>query len=98
MIGAPELNSFLANPTRYAEGKDLPSALPIRRSAQEAKSMFPKALQLRGYCPVTLKNGKEGLVLYLCNITGSKVLYLAHMTILLNTMGYSMQWKQMINF
>jgi len=35
-----------------------PELLPRRRTAAEAKRMFPKPIELRGYCPVTFLEGK----------------------------------------
>ena len=35
-----------------------PELLPRRRTAAEAKQMFPKPIELRGYCPVSFFEGK----------------------------------------
>ena len=60
MAGPQHLESFLENPIKYVQGRDLPKALPFRRSQEELKSLFPKQLELKGFCPVTLKQGKPG--------------------------------------
>ncbi|KAI9101243.1 hypothetical protein DFS34DRAFT_592129 [Phlyctochytrium arcticum] len=58
LAGANELQLFLANPEKYLE-KPLQELLPIKRSAAEVKAMFPKGLELRGYCPVTYSRGPK---------------------------------------
>ncbi|KAJ3024107.1 adenylate kinase [Thoreauomyces humboldtii] len=59
--GAAELQAFRADPARYVEhGRALPEALPVQRSERDLKAMFPKGLELRGYCPVTFAEGPKG--------------------------------------
>ncbi|KAJ3245876.1 adenylate kinase [Chytriomyces hyalinus] len=49
---------FLQNPEKYAFGPELPESLPERKSASAL--VFPKHLELQGYCPVTLADGPSG--------------------------------------
>ncbi|KAJ3282849.1 adenylate kinase [Borealophlyctis nickersoniae] len=58
--GPNELASFLSDPEKYVNGRDLPEHLPVRRSPGEVKAMFPKGLELQGYCPVTFAEGPKG--------------------------------------
>ena len=63
MGGTEELNKFLETPENFVPPlapKKLPPSemLPRRRTAAEAKAMFPKAIELQGYCPVTYLDGK----------------------------------------
>jgi hypothetical protein len=60
MVGKDQLLSFLAQPEKYVLGDDLPPILPKRVSQEQVKACFPQALELSGYCPVTLKEVKEG--------------------------------------
>ncbi|KAL2914320.1 hypothetical protein HK105_206092 [Polyrhizophydium stewartii] len=60
LCGPGELDAFLANPTAYTNGKDLPASLPEYRPKSDIKSLFPKQLELRGYCPVTFHEGPPG--------------------------------------
>lgn len=53
------LDSFLSNPQKYASSK-LPDLLPLKRPKSDMKSMFPQALALKGYCPVTFAEGPTG--------------------------------------
>ncbi|KAJ3325576.1 adenylate kinase [Boothiomyces sp. JEL0866] len=59
MYSKDALQLFLLEPEKYL-AKDLPSALPTRRSKDELKTLFPKQIQLKGYCPVTFKEGPPG--------------------------------------
>lgn len=63
MNGAEELTAFIKSPEHFVRGKDLPASLPVRRTSDQLKIMFPIQVELRGYCPVTLKEGKPGLVI-----------------------------------
>ncbi|KAI9209033.1 uncharacterized protein BJ171DRAFT_418965 [Polychytrium aggregatum] len=58
MAGPDELAKFLANPERYVSGRALPEALPIRRTVLDFKALFPKQLELQGYCPVMFSEGE----------------------------------------
>ncbi|XP_033125059.1 adenylate kinase 9-like isoform X4 [Anneissia japonica] len=63
MENAEKLAEFLENPEKYvpplAPRKLPPSEmLPRRRTAMDAKSMFPIQIELQGYCPVTFLDGK----------------------------------------
>jgi hypothetical protein len=60
MIDAQELRAFIENPERYVNGVNLPDNLPVTRTREEIKAMFPTQIELRGYCPVTLKTGDPG--------------------------------------
>jgi adenylate/nucleoside-diphosphate kinase len=60
MIGPQELQTFIETPERFANGANLPECLPVRRTPEEIKAMFPAQIELRGYCPVTLKSGEPG--------------------------------------
>ncbi|KAJ3312582.1 adenylate kinase [Boothiomyces sp. JEL0838] len=59
MYSNDALQQFLEEPEKYL-AKSLPSALPARRSKDELKLLFPKQIQLKGYCPVTFKEGPPG--------------------------------------
>ena len=56
------LNIFISSPSQYlyplAPNK-LPNkeSLPRRRSASYLKKVFPTQIELKGYCPVTYKDG-----------------------------------------
>jgi adenylate kinase family enzyme len=56
MNGKEEMEKFLKNPSYYTT-KLLPKDLPTKRPKQDMKSMFPKTLSLKGYCPVTFYEG-----------------------------------------
>ena len=61
--GKRELELFLANPENFVPPQapnklPLPDLLPQRRTLAEAKAMFPKPIELQGYCPVTFLDGK----------------------------------------
>ena len=63
MAGEEELEQFLSEPEKYVpplapRQLPKPSMLPRRRTSAEAKQMFPKAIELKGYCPVTFLDGK----------------------------------------
>jgi len=67
MEGPEKLAEFLANAEKYVAPQapyslPPPELLPRRRTAAEAKQMFPKQIELRGYCPVTFLEGKCRLV------------------------------------
>ena len=59
MIGQKELDLFLASPERYVDGPNLPNDLPMRRHEQDL-TISDLKLELGGYCPVSLKQGKAG--------------------------------------
>jgi len=63
MDGPEKLARFLEDAEKYVAPQapyalPPPELLPRRRSAAEAKQMFPKPIELRGYCPVTFLEGK----------------------------------------
>jgi adenylate/nucleoside-diphosphate kinase len=63
MEGPDQLEKFLAQPEKYVaplapRSLPPPQLLPKRRTSAEAKHMFPKPIELRGYCPVTFLDGK----------------------------------------
>jgi hypothetical protein len=60
MIGHAELQAFIQNPEKYVNGRDLPDSLPMLRTPEQVKALFPMKLELRGFCPVTLREGKPG--------------------------------------
>ncbi len=54
---------FLLEPERYVPPLSPhklppPDLLPKRRTGAEAKRMFPKPIELQGYCPITFLDGK----------------------------------------
>ncbi|KAJ3018567.1 UNVERIFIED_CONTAM: adenylate kinase [Siphonaria sp. JEL0065] len=53
-----DLQIFLESPEKYAFAPDLPETLPQRKSS--AALVFPRQLELQGYCPVTLAEGPPG--------------------------------------
>ncbi|XP_077973287.1 adenylate kinase 9-like [Styela clava] len=58
-----DLDEFLANPEQYVPPLATcelppPELLPHRRTRAEVKSMFPKQVELKGYCPVSFLDGK----------------------------------------
>ncbi|KAJ3163039.1 adenylate kinase [Geranomyces michiganensis] len=60
LAGPEELRSFRADPAKYVEhGRKLPSSLPLQRSSADFRAMFPKKLELQGYCPVTFAQGPK---------------------------------------
>ncbi|KAF6026853.1 AK9 [Bugula neritina] len=61
--GEKERDMFLAEAEKYVPPlapRRLPPAdlLPKRITAEEAKSLFPMPLEIKGYCPVTFLDGK----------------------------------------
>ena len=61
--GPEERDRFLAEPEKYVPPlapRKLPSKelLPLRLTGDQAKAMFPKQFELKGYCPVTFLDGK----------------------------------------
>ncbi|KAJ3092712.1 adenylate kinase [Quaeritorhiza haematococci] len=60
MADSAALEKFLSNPDHYLAHEGLPSALPVRRSPEEVKKMFPKQIELQGYCPVSIANNPPG--------------------------------------
>ena len=63
MAGQEELDQFLKEPEKYVpplapRKLPPPELLPTRKTAAEAKAMFPAQIQLKGYCPVTYLDGK----------------------------------------
>lgn len=62
--GKEELDLFLENPEKYVpplapHKLPPPELLPIRRTAAEAKALFPMTVDLNGYCPVTFLDGRK---------------------------------------
>lgn len=61
MIGERELNLFLKSPEKYVNGPSLPADLPIRRHIEDLNDLKSTLkVELSGYCPVSLKQGKPG--------------------------------------
>lgn len=63
MAAEAEVKRFLDDPEKYVPPlapRKLPPAelLPRRITSAEAKGMFPKQVELQGYCPVTFLDGK----------------------------------------
>ncbi|KAI8520846.1 adenylate kinase [Branchiostoma belcheri] len=63
MAGKTELEKFLANPEQFTpplapRKLPPPELLPQRRTSDEVRLMFPKQIELQGYCPVTFLDGK----------------------------------------
>ena len=61
--GQAEMNKFLQQPETYVpplapRKLPPPELLPKRRTAAEAKALFPMPVELQGYCPVTYLDGK----------------------------------------
>ncbi|KAI8894618.1 hypothetical protein BC833DRAFT_604251 [Globomyces pollinis-pini] len=59
LVDEKALNAFLEDPNLYANAQ-LPAQLPKRKTKDEVKALFPKQLDLKGYCPVTFAEGPEG--------------------------------------
>jgi len=59
MLGKLELAEFLSSPEKYANGPDLPVEMP-KRIQTDLRNLFPRQLEINGYCPVTLVEGKQG--------------------------------------
>ena len=58
-----DLDHFLSEPEKYVpplapHKLPPPELLPRRRTTAEVKAMFPKQIELKGYCPVTFLDGK----------------------------------------
>ena len=60
MANGENLRKFLENPEKYVGQISLPEFLPLRRPASDIKALFPKSLELLGYCPVTFAEGPAG--------------------------------------
>jgi len=74
MDGPEKLARFLENAEKYVAPQapyelPPPELLPKQRTAAEAKQMFPKPIELRGYCPVTFLEGKCRSVLSIVMVT-----------------------------
>jgi len=68
LAGPEELEMFLRDPEKFVppnapRSLPRPELLPKRRTGAEARQMFPKAIELQGYCPVTFLDGKQRLLL-----------------------------------
>ena len=64
MYSDVELQLFLENPDKFIPPNaprklPHPSLLPKKRTEQEVKNLFPKPIELNGYCPVTYCEGKQ---------------------------------------
>jgi adenylate/nucleoside-diphosphate kinase len=58
-----ELDQFLMSPSKFVPPKapyTLPSqeVLPQKRSYADVKALFPKQVELQGFCPVSYVDGK----------------------------------------
>lgn len=63
MHSEKELNLFLENPDKFIPPQatrklPAPNLLPKKRTPEEVKQLFPKPIELNGYCPVTYYLGK----------------------------------------
>ena len=63
MSSENELKAFLENPKKYYNAKELPTDLPKTRTKAEVKQLFPKQIELKGYCPVTFAEGADRFVI-----------------------------------
>ncbi len=64
-----ELKAFLLNPESFVlpfAPRALPPSheLPRRKSHSDVKALFPKQLEIQGYCPVTYVDGNKRLVVF----------------------------------
>ncbi len=64
MAGATELDMFLEDPEQYVppnapQKLPPPELLPKRLTGADVKKLFPKSVELQGYCPVTYLDGKK---------------------------------------
>ena len=72
MASQDELEAFLASPAQFVpplSPRALPPVdlLPQRRSQAQVKAMFPKRVEIQGFCPVSYIDGKKRYVLiYMC--------------------------------
>ncbi|KAJ1557287.1 adenylate kinase, partial [Nowakowskiella sp. JEL0078] len=60
MSNEENLQIFLQNPNHFVNGQDMPKKLPCHLVTADLKALFPKQLQLQGYCPVTFCEGPPG--------------------------------------
>lgn len=67
MSGAIELEKFVENPAKYASGENL-TCIPHLVLPNEVNSMFPKQIEIKGYCPVSFVEGKG---VFSCIVRGS---------------------------
>ena len=64
MASKRELDQFLVSPSKFVSPKaphTLPSQkelLPQKRSYADVKALFPKQVELQGFCPVAYVDGK----------------------------------------
>ncbi|KXS20102.1 hypothetical protein M427DRAFT_402292 [Gonapodya prolifera JEL478] len=55
-----EMDLFLADPSRYTRNfRSVPETLPAARSRNAVKALFPKEMEMQGYCPVTYVEEEE---------------------------------------
>eukprot|EP00039_Didymoeca_costata_P013204 m.196952 g.196952 ORF g.196952 m.196952 type:complete len:868 (+) comp15705_c1_seq6:2067-4670(+) len=52
------MQKFIDLPDYYLESS-LPDSLPVRKTAQQVKDMFPKQVEFHGMCPVTYDQGRR---------------------------------------
>ena len=67
MASKSELDQFLVSPSNFVSPKApcmLPSQklLPHKRCSADVKALFPKQVELQGFCPVAYVNGKYRFV------------------------------------
>ena len=64
MASQKELEAFLFSPERFVppgapQPLPPPELLPQRRSHADVKAMFPKQLEIQGFCPVSYVDGNK---------------------------------------
>lgn len=70
MFSEPELRAFLLKPESFVlplapHTLPLSHELPKRKSHSDVKALFPKQLEIQGYCPVTYVDANKRFVLTL---------------------------------
>ncbi|KAH6571770.1 hypothetical protein BASA50_001642 [Batrachochytrium salamandrivorans] len=58
--GPVELDSFLCEPEKFVRDTGLPEHLPVLLSRSGVKALFPRQLELKGYCPVSFSSKRSG--------------------------------------
>ncbi len=81
MSSEADLKAFQLKPDSFVlpqapRALPLPHELPRRKSHADVKAMFPKQVEIQGYCPVTYVDGNRRLVLNLVQTTTIKSCFL----------------------